>query len=95
MLYYIAVMLRTTHSPRTQGEDIQSSVLLHIGPIKSGTQVQLKVFGELVHVPPLRQGLKRHKFKSISQFLPCIQAIVFVQWYYNTIIVALLWNRMI
>lgn len=81
MVDFIVVISRTTHSPRTQGEDTQSSLLLHRGPVKPGIQVQLKVFGELVQVPPLRQGLKRHKFKSISQFLPCMHNIKFVQWY--------------
>ena len=43
-----------------------------VEPLNPGAHIHSNELGELLHVPPLRQGLERHIFRSFSQFLPCI-----------------------
>ena len=43
-----------------------------VEPLNPGAHIHSNELGELLHVPPLRQGLERHMFKSFSQFLPCL-----------------------
>ena len=45
-------------------------------PLNPGVHAHLNELGELLHVPPLKQGLERHLFMSISQFLPCKHKII-------------------
>lgn len=45
-------------------------------PLNPGVHVHSNISGELLHVPPLRQGFERHMFISISQLLPCVYVLI-------------------